>query len=137
MNILITAIGSMSANAVIQSLSINNKFKVFGCDIYPKSHQVELGGISKFYQVNPARKSAYITDLLRICNEENISHIIPLTDVEVDVLNANRLLFDKENIFLCIPNERIIWTVRDKYKLYQYFKILIKYWQFLHLILMI
>lgn len=49
-NILITAIGSFSAEAVVDSLkNLNNK--VIGCDIYPKEWHYLIRKLDNFYQV--------------------------------------------------------------------------------------
>lgn len=120
MNILVTAIGSMSAACVITQLKNTNNL-VIGCDIYPKEWHYESSLCDYFYQVPYATNEIeYCKSLIKICKKHNINYIIPLTDLEIDSINKNRELFT--NIILCIPDSNIIEIVRNKYKLYKYFK---------------
>lgn len=122
MKILITAIGSMSASAVIASLSQNKENRLVGCDIYPKAWQKNTSQLSKFYQVSPASSKHYIEDLLNICENENINYIIPLIDVEIDIINEHRDMFIAKKICLCLPDNDEINIVRDKLLLHNNFK---------------
>lgn len=120
-NILVTAIGSFSADCVITNL-IENDYKVIGCDIYtPEWHWVSQKCF-KTYQVPLATDESYVVALLNICKIENISYIFPLTDVEIDVLNKNRSIFQENNIILCIQSEKCLSYVRNKLLLSEFFK---------------
>src|SRR5690606_37732998 len=50
-----------------------------------------------------------------------ISHLIPLTDPEVDVLSANRQVFNDLGVTICISSQTAIHTARDKLAVYQCF----------------
>lgn len=120
-NILVTAIGSFSADCVITSL-LNNGYKVIGCDIYiPEWHWVSQK-CTKNYCVPLAISKDYIITLLDICKKEHINYIFPLTDVEVDVLNKNRSVFQENNIILCIQSEECLYFARNKLLLSSFFK---------------
>jgi len=122
MNILVTAIGSMSADAVITELS-NLGHVVFGCDIYPSEwHAVSKRCKEVFLAPLPSDTERYIRFLIDISGANNISHIIPLTDPETDVLNINRNDFTVRNIELCIPCLRTILVARDKFRIFNLFK---------------
>lgn len=115
MRYLITAIGSMSAEAVIQTLSRRPGAVVVGCSMYPKEWTAASRLLERFHQVPPARDAAaYLSRLVELCKSEQISHVIPLTDPEVDVLSANRELFDAMSVMLCISPEPSIRIARDK-----------------------
>ncbi len=118
--ILITAIGSMSAEYVIRQFSKSNK--VVGCDIYPLHWHFESKLCNKTYQVPLATDDNYIKVLLEICRNEDIDFIVPLTDLEIDILNQNRLLFAKNKVTLCMPSEKTLKIARDKLALYNFFK---------------
>lgn len=119
MNILVTAIGSMSAKCVIQSLK--KKHNVFGCDIYPAEWHAESSLCKKTFQVPLAKKNkSYIVSLLSICKENNIDCICPLTDPEIDVINKYRKSF--RQILLAIPDKRVLNIVRNKENLYNFFE---------------
>ena len=117
-NILVTAIGSFSAETVINNLHKANH-KIVGMDIYPKEWVANSLIVDVFYQSPYATdESRYVDSLLKICKDEMIDYIMPLTDVEVDVINEKRALF--EDVIICLPKEETINVCRDKYKLYNF-----------------
>lgn len=121
MNILITAIGSMSADCAIPILK-RCADKVVGCDIYPREWLIEAMHCDKFYQAPLAREEdMYICFLMRVCVENEITHLVPLTDIEIDVINKYREIFESRRIILCIPSAEVLGIVRNKYKLYRKF----------------
>lgn len=122
MRILVTAIGSMSAECAINKLKGSGNY-VVGCDIYPKEWHYETTLCDKFYQAPFATdESEYVHFLLDVCREQDLKYIIPLTDLEIDVINRNRRLFNESGITLCMQSEKVLDIVRNKYKLYKYFE---------------
>ena len=115
MNILITAIGSFSADYVISSLKRNNH-NVIGCDIYPPEWHAVSNDCTTVYQVPLATKEQkYIDTLIYICSKENIDLIFPLTDVEVDVLNRHRSCFAERGVQVCLQSESTLRVARNKH----------------------
>lgn len=122
MNILVTAIGSFSAMCVINSLKAKGH-KVIGCDIYPGEWHAETSRCDGFYQAPFATKGKeYIKFLLDTAKSENINMIIPLTDLEIDVLNRSRVCFDDKGVILAMPSKKTLEIARDKYKLFLQFE---------------
>lgn len=123
MNILVTAVGSFSAEAVIKSLKKDSMCKVIGTDINPAGWLANSKLVDKMYQ-SPlaAAGDLYIQKILEICQKESIEFIIPLTDPEVDILSENYSLFKKNNIVICISEPGVIQKCRDKYLIYEIFK---------------
>lgn len=119
--VLITAIGSFSGKQVIQNLKTGG-YKVIGCDIYPQEWISNALRVDVFYQAPLATDKKYIEFIYNVCIEQEIQYIVPLTDLEIDVLNKNRDIFRKHNIILCISDKKSIETCRNKYALYQLFK---------------
>ena len=121
MNILVTAIGSMSADCVVNRLN-DMGHNVIGCDIYPPHWHAITKYFNSVYQAPYASQTEeYINFLLHIALENNIEYIIPLTDIEIDVINMHRDLFESKGICLCMPNADVLKIARDKYQLYSYF----------------
>lgn len=118
MNILVTAIGSMSAKQVMTSIKKNHK--IVGCDIHLEEWLINAALADVFYQVPKARENDFIDTLLKICETEQIDCIIPLTDPEVDVLYENRALFAKYKIAL--PGKLSVEVGRDKQEIAQFFE---------------
>ncbi|MBR5281515.1 MAG: ATP-grasp domain-containing protein [Alistipes sp.] len=122
MNILVTAIGSFSADCVINSLK-NEGHKVVGCDIYPSNWHAVSKDCDNVYQAPFATKEdEYISFLLTVSKKENIECIFPLTDLEIDILNQNRQKFIDANIALFIQSENCLNIARDKFEMYKLFK---------------
>ena len=121
MNILLTAIGSMSALCAINQLH-KNVHKVIGCDIYPKEWHYESSLCDVFMQAPYANTNEYIPFLIRLAKENDAEYIFPLTDLEIDKINACRDLFVKEGITVCMPSNETLSIVRNKLMLYKTFK---------------
>ena len=122
MNILITAIGSFSADCVINTLRKSGHF-VVGCDIYPSVWHAVSRDCNAVFQVPfAAKEKEYIDSLLNICQQYEIHYIFPLTDLEIDILNKNREVFDYMNATLCIQSSDCLAIARDKYRMCCLFK---------------
>lgn len=120
--VVVTAIGSFSADIVIKTCK-KMGIRVVGCDIYPKEWIADSQNVDNFYQVPLAvDQEAYRKALMEICRREKAWGLLPLTDVEIDVLTGFREEFCKEGITLCISGEECISLCRDKMKFYQFMK---------------
>ena len=119
--ILVTAIGSFSADCVIRILKQNNCY-VVGTDIYPNEWHFESMLCDKVYQAPGATdRKAYISFLLKVIVDEDIKGIIPLTDVEIDVINLFRAEFQKLGVVIYTQSERTLSIARDKKYLSSFF----------------
>lgn len=117
---LVTAIGSFSAEIVIEKLKLDG-FDVVGTDIYNKEYVANALDVSVFYHVpGVCDEEEYDKAVHMICRKENITHIIPLTDVEVDYYNKNRNYYLENNICICISGPEAIEICRDKYKQWKF-----------------
>ena len=84
--VLITAIGSFAAEAVITSCR-SQGFRVVGCDIYPAEWVVNSREVDAFYQAPcAADRAAWRTFLAEVCRREQADLVMPLIDGEVDAL---------------------------------------------------
>lgn len=121
MRFLITAIGSMSAECAIKQLKQDGHY-VVGCDIYPGEWHYETKLCDAFVRAPFATKEKeYICFLINICSDYQLKYVIPLTDLEIDVINKNRDLFDKAGLVLCMQNEGVLEIARDKNALHNAF----------------
>lgn len=117
MRFLITAIGSMSAKRAITRLKEEGHF-VVGCDIYPREWHYETKLCDAFVQAPYATKEdIYIQFLIDTCNQFNLGYIIPLTDLEIDVINRQRSKIESLGIVLCMQASDVLKIARDKFKL--------------------
>lgn len=122
MRVLLTAIGSMSAECAINKLKEKDNY-VVGCDIYPKEWHYESFLCNSFYQAPLATKEAeYIQFLLNICKKEQINYLIPLTDLEIDAIDRNRDILRRNNVIICTQSSSVLKIVRNKFALYKFFE---------------
>ena len=120
LTVLVTAIGSFSAEIVIDTLK-KHSIRVIGTDIYPKEWIANTTIVDKFYQVPLSTKTNdYLSYIKSICEEENVRYMIPLTDLEIDVLNEHRYVFSDINCTLCFSPYETIITCRNKKKCSDY-----------------
>lgn len=124
MNVLLTAIGSMSAEIVIEKLRDLRNIQITGCDIYPRDWLPNSRLIDVFYQVpkattNPAN---YVDALKNICLTNAIDYIFPLTDPEIDAINDNLAAFADLPSILCMSKSKTVKLCRNKYLLYRFFR---------------
>jgi carbamoyl-phosphate synthase large subunit len=112
--ILVTAIGSFSAGAVIRKCRENGD-KIIGTDIYPQEWLAEGNEVDRFYQIPRSDAGEdYVKALENIIKTENVTHLIPLTDAEIDVLNGKREALAPA--VLCISPEKAVSVLRNKKK---------------------
>ena len=120
--VLVTAIGSFSAEIVITSLK-NHGIKVIGCDIFPKEWVVNAYSVDSFYRVSRGTDcERYISEIQKICLHEKVEYIFPLTDAEIDALNQNRTWFQENRVQICFSSKNTIDICRDKYQCFQLLK---------------
>lgn len=95
---------------------------VIGCNMHPKEWTAPSRLVERFHQVPSARDSAaYLSRIIDICKSERISHVIPMTDPEVDVLSQDRHHFDDAGVTLCISPQPAVRLSRDKLAIHQFF----------------
>ena len=111
---LVTAIGSVAGDIVIKNLR-KLGYRVVGCDIYPREWLVDAYNVDAFYQAPYATDTEkYLEFIKTVCAGENVSCILPLIDVEVDVFNHNRGWFEANGVCLCISPVETLDICRDK-----------------------
>lgn len=113
-SVLVTSIGSVAGDVVITNLK-RIGYRVIGCNVYPKEWNAEGLLVDVFYRVPYANiEDKYVDVIEKICVDEGVQYILPLTDVEVDVLNNNRGRFDDLGVEICISSPQTIKIVRNK-----------------------
>lgn len=115
MNAIVTAIGSMSAECVINSL-LDMGIGVVATDIYPKEYHPIAHQCLDFQQVPRVYPDelCYCKAIFDIAIKNKCAVIIPLTDPEVDVLSSNRKMFEDVGVKVCLPDDEVIKRARCK-----------------------
>ncbi|MEI3166912.1 MAG: hypothetical protein V8S58_02225 [Lachnospiraceae bacterium] len=88
--VIVTAIGSFSAQNVISACHAAG-MRVVGCDIYPAEWVVNSQDVDVFYKAPYATdREQYRNFIKELCRKEQASVLMPLTDVEIDVIQQWR-----------------------------------------------
>lgn len=88
--VIVTAIGSFSAQNVISACHAAG-MRVVGCDIYPAEWVVNSQDVDVFFQAPYATDREQYRNFLReLCKKEQASVLMPLTDMEIDVIQEWR-----------------------------------------------
>ncbi|PWM29699.1 MAG: carbamoyl-phosphate synthase large subunit [Coriobacteriia bacterium] len=112
--VLVTAIGSFSADVVIRRLHELGA-RVVGCDIYPREWIADSMNVDAFYHAPYATDAdAYGAFIRDVCAREQVDLIMPLTDVEVDFYNGTFRDTAPDGVAVCISPRETIRLCRDK-----------------------
>lgn len=122
MNILVTAIGSMSAGSILESLNEMQDIKIYACDTNKREHLVLASRFKNFYQVSKATEESFVDEILTISKANDIQMILPLIDPEVDRLTQSVELFQKNNITIATPGLEAVRVCRNKEEFYKRLK---------------
>lgn len=111
---LVTAIGSFSAEAVVQGLH-GQGIRVVGVDVYPAEWVAQSLFVDSFYQAPYVSSEAdYASFVADVCAREGVELLLPLTDVEVDFFNSHRDLLADLGTKVLISPASALALCRDK-----------------------
>lgn len=109
--ILVTAISGNVSNSILKILE-KTEDEIFGCDVY--NYPVGMDQVKLYWTSEWAADSDYIDNLLERCRKNQITHIIPVNESEISVIDKNRERFINAGIKLLINSSEIICTFMDK-----------------------
>lgn len=113
---LVTAIGSFSAKAAIDTLHAQG-IRVVGCDIYPAEWVANSSDVDAFYNVPYATDTdSFLAAIQRIVEAESVEMILPSTDYEVDAFSGRR---SEISAVVCMSSDRALKYCRDKLSCYK------------------
>ena len=117
--ILLTAAGSASALPALQQYRAAG-LRVIACDIYPREWNAASMAADDFFQaLTVTDEAAYVQQMLEAVRRYQVDALIPLTDVEVDVLCSRKAEFLGLGCVLCTPEEAVVRLCRDKMRMAQ------------------
>jgi len=109
--ILLTAIGSLSAPTVIAALRGIPGVYLVGCDMHPGVWLEAAAQVDVFVQTHHSDNAdAYLHTVHDICLQHAITHVVALTDPEIDLLSEHGI----PNVCLCASPVEAIRVLRDK-----------------------
>ena len=124
LNVLITGVGSTTALSVIKGLKKQSEFDllIVGTDINKKNNIAGSNFCDKFYMVPLAiEEKGYINSLIDIIKSESIDLVIPIIDIELEIIAKNRNIIEKLT-FLLLSSYETILTCNDKLETFHFFK---------------
>lgn len=122
MTVLITAIGSMSADSVIKSIrDANPSWVIIGVDINPAKWLYLSKKVDYFYHVPYFYHPEYIPEIKKLCEKHKVNFILPLTDPEIDIFSEKRGELGKFTTSLTLPSNEDITQIRNKLSIWKKF----------------
>ncbi|RKX92672.1 MAG: hypothetical protein DRP84_09650 [Spirochaetes bacterium] len=121
--VLITGVGSTTALSVIKGLKKQDVFNVFivGTDINEEKNIAGSKFCDKFFKVPLAiNEENYIATLADIINSESIDLLIPIVDIELEVIARNRDVIEKST-YLLLSSYDTVMICNDKFRTYDFF----------------
>lgn len=92
---------------------------IVATDINPLAPVLHI--VDKPYIVPRFNSPDYVSTLIKICKEENISLVFPLIDPDIPILAQNKLLFDEINTKPVVIDIDKVRICEDKWLTYQFF----------------
>ena len=116
MNIAVTGVGGGVGQSILKSLEYSD-YNIVALDA--DSLAAGLYTTKKSYLIPRVDKENYISRLLEICKEEDISLLFPGTDTELMPLALNRHQFENVGTTVIISRPEVITISDDKLQTYQ------------------
>lgn len=115
--ILVTAIGTLTATAIIQELLCDKEeYYIIGTDINPANQIVTSRDVDEFYVFPSAvdDQNEYRKFVLNFCETHAVEYLFPVIDEEVVDYAEHFDEFQRIGVKLCIPNKELIWICHYK-----------------------
>lgn len=114
--ILITSAGSTTALSVAKALRITfPQTSLVGTDIYPACELPSHTYIDTLETIAPYTDADYINQLIDVCHRNNITHLIPILDQEVEMVAKHRKALEAVGVAVCTGSYESIKLCNDKY----------------------
>ena len=120
--VMVTASGAPGAPGIIKSLRLNGerKIRIVATDMNPDSYGLFVA--EKGYVVPPGTSDEYITEMLKIAENENIDVILPLSTYELMPLSKNKEKFENIGTKVLVSDPEPLEIANNKGKLYEFLR---------------
>ena len=102
--VLVTAIGTVTATAVVKELKKTDEFFVIGADINERSEIATSLDVDDFYQFPLATEEEYLSFVLGFCKEHHVEYYYAVIDQEVVRISKAREAFKAIGTKVCVAN---------------------------------
>lgn len=124
MRVLVTALGTLSARAIVNQLKKEySNIEIIGMDIYPKEYIVTANEVDAFYQgPSVVGNDQYLDYIIAFCEKQKINYIFPIIDEEVELLSQNKEMLKAKGIIACVSDTSSVTLCRDKLQTFECIK---------------
>lgn len=108
--VLVTALGTTAATAIVSELNQDGNFYIIGADINEPNEIVTSRDVNEFY-VFPSsviNRELYLDFVLNFCHMHHVDYYFAIIDEEIADVLANREKFEALGIKLCMVNDEVI-----------------------------
>lgn len=116
-NILVTAISGDIGNGIVKILR-DTDCRLYGSDI--NEIAVGMDNVDEFWTCKPASDKDYIQEMLEYCKKNQITHLIPVNEREIESISKNREVFENAGIKLIIQSQKVLDICLDKLETSRY-----------------
>lgn len=103
--VLVTAIGTVTATAIIKEIKKTEQYHIIGSDINKKEEIATSLDVDEFYTFPPiADLDAYLQFVFEFCREHKVSYYFAVLDKEVVLISKHRKAFGDIGTQLCVVN---------------------------------
>lgn len=102
--VLVTAIGTVTATAIVKQLKNTGSFYILGADINERNRIATSIDVDEFYQFPYSTTEEYVSFALDFCKEHKVDYYYAVIDKEVVNISANRERFAEIGTKLCMVN---------------------------------
>nr|WP_243434458.1 ATP-grasp domain-containing protein [Pseudomonas sp. 30_B] len=97
--------------------------RILGSSTVPEEWTATSALLDGVHQVPVARDSrAYVDSVLALCESEGVTHVLPLTDAEIDAFALHHQAFSRRGITLCMSPVEGVRISRDKWRVFEVFR---------------
>ena len=103
-NVLVTAIGTVTATAIVRELKKTGDFHIIGADVNEQNQIATSLDVDEFYKFPYSTGEDYIPFAIEFCRLHKVDYYYAVIDKEVVNISANRDRFAKIGTRLCVVN---------------------------------
>ncbi len=103
-NVLVTAIGTVTATAIVLELKKKNNYYLIGADINQRYEIATSIDVDEYYTFPYASSSDYLDYVLNFCKEHHVDYYYAVLDIEVVKISRARERFLEIGTKLCVVN---------------------------------
>lgn len=102
--VLVTAIGTVTATAIVIELKKTGNYYIIGADINPKEEIATSLDVNEYYVFPYAASDNYVNYVLDFCKKQKIDYYFAVIDIEVVRISKERRRFSDIGTKLCVVN---------------------------------